>query len=105
MAACVVLTTTGDRKSAERLARSLVLHKLAACATAVPGAVSHYRWKGKAVSSRETLLLIKTDRRLRSKVLRFLKTNHPYDVPEALALPVSWGSKEYLSWLNASLKK
>ena len=105
MQACVVLTTVGGLRTAERLADSLVSKKLAACVTVVPGGFSRYRWKGKIQRSREALLLIKTRRSLRPRILRFLKLNHPYDVPEALALPVSWGSKEYLSWLGDSLEK
>jgi len=105
MAACVVLTTFGDMKSAERMARSVVSAKLAACATAVPGAVSHYRWKNKVQRAREVLLLVKTSRSLWPRLLTHIKKNHPYDVPEILAVPVSKGSREYLSWLKKSLKK
>ena len=105
MQACVVLTTVGGLKAAERLADSLVSKKLAVCVTVIPGVLSRYRWKGKVQRSREALLLIKTSRGLRPRILRFLRSNHPYDVPEALALPVSWGSKEYLSWLGDSLEK
>ena len=101
----VVLTTVGDPKAALRLSRLLISKKLAACVTAVPGAVSHYRWKGGIVRSKEVLLLIKTTAAVWPRVLHFLKKNHPYDNPEILALPVTEGSKEYLSWLNASVKK
>jgi periplasmic divalent cation tolerance protein len=105
MAACLVLTSVGDRKSAGRLAKRLVSDRLAACVTGLPDAVSHYRWKGNSETSREVLLLIKTDRRSWPKLRNFLKKNHPYELPEILMLPVSAGSKEYLSWLDSSLKK
>ena len=105
MAACVVLTAFGGMKSAERMARSLVSAKLAACATAVPGAVSYYRWKNRTERSKEVLLLIKTKQSLWPRLLAHLKKNHPYDVPEILAIPASKGSREYLSWLETSLKK
>ena len=100
----MVLTTAKDGRAAKRLAKPLVSARLAACVTVVPGASSHYRWKGKCESSREALLLIKTSRRLWPKVLSYLKKNHPYELPEIVLLPVSAGSKEYLSWLNASVK-
>ena len=105
MAALVVLTTVAARNAADRLARSLVKQRLAACVTALPGATSHYRWKGKPESSREVLLLIKTDRRVWPRLLRYLRNNHPYELPEAIALSVAKGSKEYLSWLDDCLKK
>ncbi|MGH3481085.1 MAG: divalent cation tolerance protein CutA [Nocardioidaceae bacterium] len=28
-----------------------------------------------------------------------MKTNHTYDVPEIIAIPITGGSAEYLSWL------
>lgn len=105
MAACVVLTAVGDRKTADRLAKRLVSERLAACVTRVPGAFSHYRWKGKGETAREVLLLIKTQRRLWPKVRSFLKKSHPYELPEIILLPVSAVSEEYLSWLDSSLKK
>ncbi len=105
MAVCVVLTTVGDLKTAQRLARKLLSDKLSACVTVVPKVVSYYRWKGKMERSNEALLLIKTNRRLWPQIQHFLKSNHPYSMPEVLALPVSFGSKEYLSWLGHCLKK
>ena len=105
MGACVVLTAVGEPRAAGRLAKRLVSEKLAACVSALPGAVSHYRWKGKSQTSRETLLLIKTDRKRWPGLKTYLKKHHPYRVPEILMLSVTEGSKEYLSWLNACLKK
>ena len=105
MSACVILTAVGDRREAGRLAKRLVSERLAACVTGLPGAVSHYRWKGKRETSSEVLLLIKTSRRLWPQIRKFLKNNHPYELPEILLLPVAGGSKEYLAWLNDCLKK
>ena len=105
MGACVILSTVGNRSAAGRLAKRLVAQRLAACVTALPGAVSHYRWKGKNETSREVLLVIKTDRKKWPALKTFLKSNHPYESPEVLMLAVSEGSKEYLSWVSACLKK
>lgn len=105
MNACVALTAVADSKTANRLARRLVTQKIAACVTVVPGALSHYRWKRKIERSRETLLFIKTDRRAWPRLSGFLRKHHPYELPELIALPVSKGSGEYLSWLRDCLKK
>ena len=105
MAVCVVLTAVRDVRVGSVLAQSLVSKKLAACVTVLPGAVSYYRWKGKREKSREALLLIKTTRKHWSALEVFLKEHHPYQLPEILMLPASKGSKEYVSWLNRSLKK
>ena len=32
-----------------------------------------------------------------------LKSLHPYDVPEIIALPVIRGSAEYLAWLGVAV--
>lgn len=102
--ACVVLTAVSGRREADRLARGLVKAKLAACVTLLPGAVSHYVWKGKTERSREVLLLIKTARKAWPRLSAFIRKEHPYELPELIAFPVLSGSKEYLSWLNGSLK-
>ena len=104
MGALVVLTTLANANAADRLARRTVREKKAACVSVMPAVTSHYRWKGKIRKTREALLFIKTTSGSWPKLLKFLEKNHPYDVPEILALRVSHGSKAYLSWLrNAGL--
>lgn len=98
----LVVLVTAPPKKADGLARGLVSARLAACVNVVPGLVSHYRWEGKVRRDRESLLVIKTRAALLKKVETWVKKHHPYTVPEVLALPVTGGSREYLSWLAAN---
>jgi periplasmic divalent cation tolerance protein len=98
----IVLVTCGSMPEAQRIGRSAVEKKLAACANILPRVDSIYRWKGKVERAREVLLLIKTTtprlRQLESEV----KHLHSYDVPEFVVLSITAGSREYLAWVNAS---
>ena len=86
---------------ARRIAAKVVRKRLAACATIILGPVqSVYRWKGKVENAREQLLLIKTVEKQLPALEAEIKRLHSYDVPEILALPVLWGSTDYLSWLS-----
>ena len=100
----VVFSTVGSADDAERIAHGLVERGLAACVNIVPGVVSVYRWKGAVQRETELLLVIKT-RAERLPVLKeTLTAMHPYDVPEALALPVEDGLAPYLAWLDDAVK-
>jgi periplasmic divalent cation tolerance protein len=46
------------------------------------------------------LLLIKTVEKQLPALEAEIKRLHSYDVPEILALPVLWGSADYLKWLG-----
>ena len=100
----VVLVTTPNRRISEKLSKGLVGDKLAACVNRVPGLHSRYRWKGKVETAREELLLIKTSRSKLTRLIRWVKENHPYSVCEVVALPISAGNKPYLDWIDESLK-
>ncbi len=102
-AAAVVLTTLPDRRSADRLASALVRQKLAACVSVLGPVRSVYRWKGRVERAREMLLVVKTARSRCPALERFVRRNHPYEVPEVLCLPVTRGSSAYLSWLGAAV--
>jgi len=94
----VILCTAPDDAVAERLARGLVEERLAACVNAVPGLKSVYRWQGKIEADVEVQLIIKTRHDRFHDVATWLRANHPYDVPEIIALPAEQVSDDYLRW-------
>jgi periplasmic divalent cation tolerance protein len=100
----VVLSTAPSAEEAERIATALVDRRLAACVNLVPGVVSIYRWQGARQRESEVLLLIKTRSEKLPALKEALTELHPYDVPEAVALPVADGLAPYLAWLDAEVK-
>lgn len=101
----VVLTTTGTHAEAEKIAQTLIEHELAACVQILPPMISVYRWQGNVEQAAEILLLIKTAQELFAAVSDAIKTQHSYETPEIIALPIASGSDDYLAWLLASVRK
>jgi periplasmic divalent cation tolerance protein len=102
--AFVVLTTTSDRATAERIAHALVEERLAACVNLVPGVRSIYRWKGAVEAADEVLCVIKTTAARLPRLKARLVALHPYDVPEVIALPIAAGHTPYLGWLADAVR-
>ncbi|HTV77612.1 MAG TPA: divalent-cation tolerance protein CutA [Steroidobacteraceae bacterium] len=96
----VVLCTCPDPAVALELARTLVREGLVACVNCVPGVQSIYRWEGRICEDREQLLVMKTTPGRYEALEMRLKTLHPYEIPEIIALPVVAGSRQYLDWLG-----
>jgi periplasmic divalent cation tolerance protein len=101
--AIVVLTTCPNDAVAARIARELVESGLAACVNRVGAVHSTYRWQGAIQDEPEVLLVIKTLSSRYSELEMRLKSLHPYDLPEIIALPVTRGSAEYLGWLGGAV--
>jgi periplasmic divalent cation tolerance protein len=96
----VVLVTCGTIVEGRRIANKVVRKRLAACVNIVLGPIqSIYRWKGKVTSAREVLMVMKTTAKRLKELEREVSRLHSYDVPEFIALPISAGSRAYLSWL------
>lgn len=93
----LVVTNLPDRKSAEALARSLVEKQVAACVNILQPCRSVYRWKGAVEWADEVPLLIKTTPELEVAI----REQHPYKIPEIIAVPVVGGLPDYLAWLIA----
>ena len=100
-----VITTVAKEEDGRRLAEQLVEGRLAACVQIVGPITSVYRWQGKIEAEGECQLFIKTRHDLYGELEAWLTANHPYEVPEILALPVISGGKAYLEWLQEELKK
>lgn len=101
----MVLTAAGSREEAERLARTLVEERLAACVSLIPAVESVYWWKGEVESATEVLLLMKTGAEQVAALETRLTALHSYETPEFLVLKVEAGSHGYLDWLQGSLRR
>ncbi len=95
----VVLTTCANRPDADRIAKSVVEQRLAACVSVVEVS-STYRWKDAVEQTGEWMLIVKTRRELFGELQKLLDRIHPYEVPEVVALPVIAGSAAYLDWID-----
>jgi periplasmic divalent cation tolerance protein len=96
----IVLNTTPNIEEAESLARKIVETKLAACVQVLPQMKSFYFWENEIQTDSEHLLLIKTLEENFDDLEKFIRSNHSYDVPEIVALPVEKVSKGYLDWMR-----
>lgn len=98
----VVLVNAPPDK-AEGIARAVVERRLVACVNILPRVKSIYRWEGKVEEAEESTLVMKTRRSLVGELTVAVKSLHPYEVPEIIALPVAGdrGNAEYLRWVLA----
>jgi periplasmic divalent cation tolerance protein len=99
----VIFVTAGSTVEAERLSRTLVEERLAACVNRIKSVQSVYRWQGSVEESEEELLVIKSRKELFASVEKRVCELHSYSVPEVIALPIIKGSQAYLDWLDEQL--
>ena len=104
METLLVLTNMPDRQSAERLAQSLVEARLAACVNILAPCASVYMWKGSVESADEHPMLIKTTRDRYAALEERIRSGHPYELPEIIAVPVTAGLTAYLEWVAAETR-
>lgn len=99
----VVLVTIPPERAHE-LARTLVAERLAGCVNILPGVQSVYRWQGEVAEDPETLLLIKTVGEQYPALEERIRSLHPYEVPEIVALPFDRALPEFQTWLRESVE-
>jgi periplasmic divalent cation tolerance protein len=99
-----VVTTTEKKEEAERIARTLVEARLAACVQIHGPIDSTYWWKGQIETAREWQCVAKSRADLFGEIDEAIRGVHPYEVPEILAVPIVAGSRAYLEWLDGQLQ-
>ncbi len=100
MSTLIVITNVPSREVALDIARALIERKLAACVNVLAECTSVYRWQGKVETAPEIPLLIKTRAAIYDEVEAAIRSLHPYELPEILAVPVERGLPDYLEWVN-----
>jgi len=95
----LLLTNMPDQDSAQRMANSLLESHTAACVNILAPCTSVYRWQGKVESASEIPLLIKTTRSAYPRVEALIRAQHPYELPEIIAVSIEAGLPAYLQWV------
>ncbi len=98
----MVYCTCPDHETAISMANSIIDAELAACVNIIPNLTSIYRWEGKRQQGTEELLLIKTTASAYPALQQYIVAEHPYELPEIIAVPIETGLPAYLDWLRDS---
>ncbi|MFA9460105.1 divalent-cation tolerance protein CutA [Thiohalorhabdus methylotrophus] len=96
----VVYTTCPDEDVARRISHKVVSEQLAACVHSHPAGTSVFEWEGKVEEESEILLMIKTKEKLYEALEAAILEQHPYDVPEIIAVSIDNGLASYLRWID-----
>ena len=97
----MIYMTAGSQSEAERIARTLVVERLAACVNVFPSVLSVYRWKGQVESATEVALIAKTRADLVGKLTERVLSLHSYECPCVVSLSLEGGNPAFLSWIAA----
>lgn len=94
-----VYMTAGSTEEADRIARTLVEERLAACVNLIDGMRSVYRWQGDVEQATEVVMIAKTRAEGFDALAARVRDLHAYDCPCIVALPIVQGERDYLSWI------
>lgn len=99
----VVVTSLPDIGAAKNLGRALVESNLAACVQLTDHVQSIYRWEGKICEEQEVLLCAKTIAEKWPKILAYIQSAHPYELPEILAFSPEQYEEQYGKWVQSEV--
>jgi periplasmic divalent cation tolerance protein len=102
METLLVMTTLPDQGAAEKLAQALIEARMAACVNVLAPCRSVYRWQGAVETASEVPLLIKTSAARYAALQAAIRSAHPYELPEIIAVPIAHGLPDYLAWVHAA---
>jgi len=97
--------TAKDKAQALSIGRALVEERLAACVNVIDNMASIYRWEGEINEDHEAVLIAKTSAEKFEPLTERVKQLHTYTCPCVISIPITGGNKEYLDWLDESMKK
>ncbi|MCE3233270.1 MAG: hypothetical protein K0R98_1527 [Rickettsiaceae bacterium] len=100
----VIYITHGSKIEALQLSTALVNENLVACANIIENMTSIYKWDGQIKQEAEAIIIAKTSDNLVASVIKRAKELHSYDCPAILSIKVDDGNKDFLKWVETSVK-
>ena len=98
----LVYVVCKDKKEADKIAKSVVEKKLAACANIFPIS-SFYHWDNKLIEDNEFVLLLKTSKDNYEVLEEEIKKLHSYDLPAIININAK-ANDEYENWIAENTK-
>lgn len=102
MSVVSVYAVFASGEEAERIGRTVVEERLAACINILSPVRSIYRWKGEIESAEEVAAILKTSEASAAALMARIAALHSYDVPCVVAWPVDKLLRSYADWVEDS---
>jgi periplasmic divalent cation tolerance protein len=96
---CEVVITGPSAEWLVEFTRALVEARLAACGQTIPAIRSIYRWQDAIEDETEARVALHTRRDLVAAIVAKADSDHPYDVPCVIALPIVDANPAYVEWI------
>lgn len=92
-----------NQEEAERIGRTVVEEKLAACINILGPCRSIYRWQGKIESADEVPAILKTHGWQADTLIERIAALHSYDTPCITVWPIEKLLRRYADWVEDSV--
>ncbi len=92
-----------DIDEAERIGRTVVEERLAACINILGPCRSIYRWQGAVESAEEVPALLKTTAAQADALITRIASLHSYDVPCVVVWPIDKVLVSYAEWVEGNV--
>jgi periplasmic divalent cation tolerance protein len=96
-----VYAVFADAAEAERIARTVVEERLAACANILGPCRSIYRWQSKIEEADEVAAIFKTAQAVAPRLVARIAALHSYEVPAITVWPIADAPAAYTAWVTA----
>jgi periplasmic divalent cation tolerance protein len=100
---CQLWLTCADKKEADKIANTLLVKHLVACAKQLPVSAD-FHWQGKIEHSDEVLLIMDSKLDLFEEIEKEVAKLHSYETFVLEAIPVVKVSKKAENWLKSEIK-
>ena len=104
MSVVSIYVVFADADEAERIGRTMIEERLAACINILPGVRSIYRWQGAIESAEEVAAIFKTSNAKADALIARIAGLHSYDVPCIASWPIDKILGSYADWVEDSVR-
>lgn len=99
----IIQTSTDSLSTAKSISKEILETNLSPCVHIINAPNVFYKWEGKTISTKEYILQVKSNNRLKKKTISLIKKLHNYNNPELFSKKINLESDEYEKWFNKEM--